>query len=64
MSVEKEHTRMVVTILRLPHMDIVMNSDNSEEEEGEKQEVILRRSTRPKKQKTSWAEQSHTRDFL
>ena len=51
MPVDREHARMEVTILRLPHMDIVMNSDNSVDEEGEKQEVILRRSTRQKRQK-------------
>ena len=45
MSLEKEHARMEVTILRLLHMDIVMNSGNSMEEEGEKQEV-MRMSTR------------------
>ena len=53
MSVEKEHARMEATIMRLPHMDIVMISDNSMKEEGEKQEVILRRSTRKKKQHTA-----------
>ena len=53
---------MVVTILRLPHMDIVMNSDNSEEEEGEKQEVILRRSTRQKRQKIILRRSTRNRD--
>ena len=43
--------KMEVTILRLPHMDIVLNRDNSMEEEEDmklqnKEEVILRRSTR------------------
>ena len=43
---------MEVTILRLPHMDIVLNRDNGMEEEEEdmqvqkKEELILRRSTR------------------
>ena len=42
---------MDVTILRLPHMDIVLNMENSMEEEDDiklqnKEEVILRRSTR------------------
>ena len=43
--------KMEVTILRLPYMDIVLNRDNSMEEEEDmklqnKEEVILRRSTR------------------
>ena len=51
-SVEGEWSaKMEVTILRLPHMDIVLNRDNSMEEEEDmklqnKEEVILRRSTR------------------
>ena len=43
-------------------MDIVMNSDISVDEEGEKQEVILRRSTRPKKQKIILRRSSRNND--
>ena len=51
-SVEGEWSaKMEVTILRLPYMDIVLNRDNSMEEEDDmelqnKEELILRRSTR------------------
>ena len=42
-------------------MDIVMNSDNGEEE-GEKQEVVLRRSMRPKRQKVILRRSSRNKD--
>jgi hypothetical protein len=53
----EEDSRMELTILRLPNIDVVLNRDNSVEEEEEedqqmhqKQEVTLRRSTRPKQE--------------
>ena len=51
---------MEVTILRLPHMDIVLNKENNMEEDTqcqEKQEALIRRSKRCRNQDAAAAKE-------